>query len=110
MLTTRNILYPKADPSEDRLSIIHKEFLTGFIRFSELDESLLKVFGNETGWGGGGVGNSYFSTGSQDMGKNCHHFQQQLQKSMLVKRCDSYSLVWKIVLIVSARLNNYFGI
>lgn len=49
MLTTRNILYPKADPSEDRLSIIHKEFLTGFIRFSELDESLLKVFGNETG-------------------------------------------------------------
>lgn len=40
----------------------------------------------------------------------CHHFQQQLQKSMLVKRCDSCLLVWKIVLILSTRLNNYLGI
>lgn len=52
-MTNRNILYlSKPDTFEDRLSVIHKtvkNFSQVFIRFSELDKSLLKVLGDETG-------------------------------------------------------------
>lgn len=111
IVTSRNILYPsKLDPLEDRPRVIHKaaknfpQILSGILSRRNHSWSCLGM--NQRGKSLN-VSDWPYSDIS-GCGKKHHHFQQQHWAS--VRICDFCLLVWKIVLILSTRLNSYLAI